>query len=504
LKSATIGKNQMGSVAVIGGGISGLAAAHRLIELAAAAQAPIRVALFEAGPRLGGVIHTERFGDSLVELGADSFITNKPWAIDLCRRVGLEDRLISTDPKYRRAFVLHNGRPAPVPDGFLLMAPAKVWPVVTSRILSPLGKLRMGFDYFIPRRTDVADESVASFVRRRLGREALDRLVQPLVAGIYTSDPERLSLQATLPRFIEMERRHGSLIRAARRDAPDNNDSTPGDRNNGGIRESGARYGLFVSLQEGLSELVDALSRRITAAGEIHLDARVSSLIRLTGPEEGFSLSFATDLGASTHTTTFDAVIVALPADRAADLVWPIDSALAGALAEIEYASSAIVCTGHSLADIADPLNASGLVVPAVEKRQILSVSFASRKFAGRAPQGHVVLRTFLGGALQPEVLTHTDDELVRIALSELREILGVRGEPRFSAVSRHDRAMPQYYVGHLDRIRRIEQLISSQPRLALAGNAYAGVGIPDCVHSGQLAAERIFSSLACRQEVAP
>jgi oxygen-dependent protoporphyrinogen oxidase len=197
-------------------------------------------------------------------------------------------------------------------------------------------------------------------------------------------------------------------------------------------------------------------------------------------------------------------VIIALPADRAADLVWPLDSVLAGALGEIEYASSAIVCTGHSLADIDHPLDASGLVVPAVEKRQILSVSFASRKFAGRAPEGQVVLRTFLGGALQPEILTHTDDELVRIVLSELREILGVRGEPRFTIVSRHVRAMPQYHVGHLDRIRRIEQSIAAQPRLALAGNAYAGVGIPDCIHSGQLAAERVFSSLVCRQEAAP
>jgi oxygen-dependent protoporphyrinogen oxidase len=496
----------MERVAVIGGGISGLAAAHRLIELATAAAVPIRVALFEAGSRLGGCLQTERLGNCLVELGADSFITNKPWAIDLCQGLGLKDQVISTDPKYRRALVLRNGKPFRVPDGFMLMAPGKIWPIVASPIFSPLGKLRMGLERWIPPRTDEVDESVASFVRRRLGQEALERLVQPLVAGIYTSDPEKLSLRATLPRFLEMERQHGSLIRAARRGTHNNNGTAAAEKptTSGGRAESGARYGLFVSFQAGMSELVDALVDRITSAGEIHLDARVASLIRVATPGEGFSLSFATDLGTSTHTTSFDAVIVALPADRAADLVWPLDSVLAGALGEIEYASSAIVCTGHALSDVAHRLDASGLVVPALEKRRILSVSFASRKFAGRAPEGEVVLRTFLGGALQPEILAHTDDELVQMTLSELREILGVRGEPRFAVVSRHERAMPQYHVGHLDRIRRIDELASTLPRLALAGNAYDGVGIPDCVRSGERAAERIFSSLTCRQEVKP
>jgi protoporphyrinogen/coproporphyrinogen III oxidase len=491
----------MESVAVIGGGITGLAAAHRLIELAAAASMPLRVALFEAGPRLGGVIQTERIDDYLVELGSDSFITNKPPAIELCRRLHLEEQLIPTEPRYRQALVLRDGKPVPVPEGFMLMAPAKIWPVVTSPIFSLLGKLRMGLEPWIPAHGDDVDESVASFVRRRLGSEALARLVQPLVAGIYTSDPEKLSLQATLPRFLEMERRHGSLIRAARRGVYDTNEKTSAEN---GSTESGARYGLFVSLRDGMYELVDALVREINFAGEIHRDAPVSSLLRAASPEEGFSISFADDHGNSTHTTTFDAVIVALPAYRAADLLWPLDSILAGALGEIEYASSAIVCTGHALADVAHPLNASGLVVPAAEQRRILSVSFASRKFAGRAPEGEVVLRTFLGGALQPEILSHSDDELKQIALSELRAILGVRGEPRFAVVSRHERAMPQYHVGHLDRVRRIEQMAAAHPRLALAGNAFDGVGIPDCVGSGERAAERILSSLACRQAVGP
>lgn len=488
----------MESVAIIGGGITGLAAAHRLIELAAAASTPVRVVLFEAGARLGGVIHTERIDDCLVELGSDSFITNKPWAIDLCRRLGLESHLISTDARYRRAFVLRKGKPVAVPDGFMLMAPAKMWPVLSSSIFSPFGKLRMGFEYLIRPAANAGDESVAAFVRRRLGTEALDRLIQPLVAGIYTSDPEKLSLRATLPRFIEMEQRHGGLIRAARRKMSNSSDPTDAE----GTPESGARYGLFVALRDGMSELVDALVDRIRASGEVHLDAPVASVLRSTDPDESYSLTFDTRPGSLTHSTTFSAVILALPADRAANLVWPLDSTLAGALSEIEYASSAIVCTGHSLADVADSLSGSGLVIPAVEHRRILSVSYASRKFSGRAPEGDVVLRTFVGGALQPEILAHTDDQLIEIVKAELSEILGVRGEPRFAVVSRHNRAMPQYHVGHLDRVRRIEQSASEHPRLALAGNAYNGVGIPDCVASGERAAERVFNSLMCRQPV--
>jgi protoporphyrinogen/coproporphyrinogen III oxidase len=475
-------------IAVIGGGISGLAAAHRLVELSAARAAPLHIVLFEAGPRLGGVLQTERIGDCLAELGADSFITNKPWGIDLCRRIGLEERLIATNPEFRQALVLRNGRPVPVPEGFMLMAPAKIWPVISSPIFSPLGKLRMGLECFVPRRIDGSDESVASFVRRRLGREALDRLVQPLVAGIYTSDPEKLSLHATLPRFVEMERRHRSLIIAARRQRGETNglaDEPP---------ESGARYGLFVSLREGMSELVKALTARIADAGEIHVNTRVSAIHTSVGPESELTVSLADD--SRTGGERFDAVIVALPADRAADLVHPLDAPLAAGLSAIRYASSAIVVTGHSRADISHPLDASGLVVPAIEKRAILSVSFASRKFVGRAPDEVVVLRTFVGGALQPELLARSDDEIVASVLSELGQIFGVRGRPHFIRVSQHERAMPQYEVGHRDRVRRIEQALSAYPCLALAGNAFDGVGIPDCIHSGEQAAERVFDSV--------
>jgi protoporphyrinogen/coproporphyrinogen III oxidase len=228
-------------VAVIGGGISGLAAAFRCIELADAAQRPLQLTLFEAGDRVGGVVRTDVVDDYLVELGGDMFITNKPWALDLCRRLGLEDRLLGTSDQFRRSLVLRKGRPVPVPDGFMLLAPAKIWPVLASPIFSLRGKLRLGLEYFVRRRAGDGDESLASFVRRRFGREALDRLVQPLVGGIYTSDPERLSLQATMPRFLEMERKHGSLIRASRKQSAQQSEQEQ--------HGSGARYGLYRRLK---------------------------------------------------------------------------------------------------------------------------------------------------------------------------------------------------------------------------------------------------------------
>lgn len=468
---------------MIGGGLTGLTATFRLGELAESCGRRLEIDHFEAGPRLGGVMGTLRIGDYLVETGADSFITNKPWAVDLCRRLGLEERLIPTDARYRRSLVLKDGKPVPVPEGFMLLAPARIGPVVRSPLFTLRGKLRLGLEYFVPRRRDGEDESLASFVRRRFGREALERLVQPLVGGIYTSDPERLSLRATMPRFLDMEQQDRSLIRASRRLA---RQQAVGETEGGG-----ARYGLFASLKDGISELLDALAMRVREIAHVHLQARVRKLER--SRETGrYCLALEDET-----VREYDAVILAVPAYRAGAIVSQIDSELADALQAIEYASSAIVVTGHRLADVADPLNAFGLVIPAIERRKILAVSFASRKFPGRAPEGRVVLRTFVGGALQPEELDRSDAELIELVEQELRDILGVSGSAEFAHVARYDRAMPQYHVGHVERVQRIEQLASAHPGLEFAGNAYGGVGIPDCIQSGSQAAERILPSIA-------
>lgn len=467
-------------VAVIGGGLSGLAAAHRLQELCAREKRPLDLVLFEAGTRLGGVVGTRQIAGYRVELGADSFITNKPWGVDLCRRLGIEDRLIPTDERYRRSLVLRNGKPVPVPEGFQLLAPVSIGAVLASPLFSIAGKIRMALEYVLPRGAPQDDESLAHFVRRRFGREALERLVQPLVGGIYTSDPEKLSLRATMPRFLEMERVHGSLIRALRRKRCENADEAPA---------SGARYGLFATLKAGISELVDALAARVERDAGVQFETEVQSL---TPEPDGRGFVVELPFGAK---ESFDAVILAIPAFRAGPAIARFAPHAAEALGRIEYASTAIVVSGHKLADIRHPLDAFGLVVPAIERHEILAVSFTSRKFPDRAPEGCVQLRTFVGGAMQPQLMQLSDAELTQLVARELASILGVTGKPDFTIVSRWMRSMPQYHVGHLDLLAAIERDLTAFPRLALAGNAYHGVGIPDCIHSGEQAAERVFAS---------
>jgi oxygen-dependent protoporphyrinogen oxidase len=475
-------------IAVVGGGITGLAAAHRLIELSRELNQSVEVALFESSSRIGGVAGTTRIGDYLVETGADSFITNKPAAVRLCERLGIADRLLKTNEQFRGSHVLRRGQPVPVPEGFMLLTPAKAWPVLSSPLFSLSGKIRMGLEYFIPRRVlkDDDDESLADFVRRRFGQEALERIVQPLVGGIYTSDPERLSLKATLPRFIEQERKFGSLIRAARTEL-----ATQAKSKSGRL-ESGARYSLFTTPEHGVSEIFDTLANRVRSAGALHVQSAVVRLEQL--PANRTRL-----IGASGPLGDFDAVILALPAYHVARLLRslpaPQADSLGSELEAIEYASTAIVVTGHKLADIKNPLNSFGLVIPAIEKRRVLAVSFSSRKFVGRAPEGRVILRTFVGGAMQPEQLAQTDEDILATVREELRQMLGVHGEPDFGIVVRHERSMPQFHVGHVARVRRINDMMSHIRGIELAGNAYTGVGLPDCIDSGEQAAQRVLSS---------
>lgn len=485
-------------IAVIGGGFSGLAAAHRLTELTGRPASPpvhrpVDVVLFEAAEHSGGVTGTVREDDWLIETGADSFITNKPQAVDLCRRLGIEDQLIPTDDRFRRSLVLRKGRPLPVPEGFMLMAPARIGPILRTRVLSPWGKLRMGLEYLLPRGATGSDESLAAFVRRRFGREVFERLVQPLVGGIYTADPELLSLRATLPRFLDMEQQHGSLIRATLRQQA--------ARNSAGRRTSredsagsGARYGLFATPAGGVSSISRALTDRLRETAELRFACRVTGLQRPASSTE-HDTSWELELSTGSR-EQFDAVLLALPAWQAARLVDGASPELASQLEQIPYASSAIVVTGHRLADIQHPLDAFGLVIPAIEHRRVLAVSFASRKFPGRAPEGHVLLRTFVGGALQPELLQHSDDELSRLVAEELHALLGVAGPPILQHIARYQQAMPQYHVGHVEKVARIMSLADALPGLALAGNAYTGVGIPDCIGSGERAAEQLLSRL--------
>ncbi len=474
-------------IAVVGSGVTGLAAAHRLGELISERHLPIDVTLLESQSRAGGLVGSLERDGYLIDLGADSFITNKPRIIPLCERLGLLDRLQATDPTYRGALVLSRGKPVPVPEGFQLLSPSSLWPVMTSPILSPAGKLRLAWEYFVPRRTRDADESLASFVRRRFGNEALERLVQPLVGGIYTSDPEQLSLRATLPRFPEMERKYGSLIKASRLQRSTNDG---GDRTSGG-----ARYGLFAGLQGGMQEFIDRLRQRVSACVTVREQTTVQTMSHESATE-GRIPRYRLNL-ADGSSEEFDGVILTAPTHRTANLVDPLDSELATALRQIDYASSAIVVSGYPLSQIAHPLNSFGLVIPHRERRRILAVSFSSRKFPNRAPAGRVLLRTFVGGALQPELLEHDDPALLQIVREELQETLGVQGQPDFELVMRYPRAMPQYTLGHLERVAQIERLTHQHPGLAIAGNAFHGVGLPDSVASGEQAAEKLLAVLS-------
>jgi oxygen-dependent protoporphyrinogen oxidase len=460
-------------VAVIGGGIAGLAAAHRVRELDATAQ----VTLFEASSRLGGVIQTERADGYLLEYGADNFITNLPWGVDLCRRIGLADRLLPTNASKRRALIVRQGKLHPVPEGFLLMAPGKMGPLLTTSLLSWRGKLRMLAECLIGRRYTAGDESVAAFARRRLGREAYERLVQPLVGGIYTADAERLSLAATMPRFRQMEEHHGSLTRGAWRER----------KNAAADGASGARYGLFVAPEQGMGELIAAIAAKLPE-GCVRLNTPIQRLEQQTDRSWRLHRS-------SGEPETFDAVIVALPAYAAARLLSDVDAIAAAELQAIEYAGSVLALAGYAREQITRGLDGFGFVVPEVEHREILAASYTSEKFPGRAPPGHVLIRVFLGGHARPEQLELSDEQIGEIVARELGELLGTNGEPGLFRVVRWPRAMPQYHLGHVERVATIRRRAAALGHLALCGSAYDGVGIPQCIRSGEQAAERAISA---------
>jgi oxygen-dependent protoporphyrinogen oxidase len=456
--------------------VAGLAAALRAHE-----RAPhLEIVVLEAASRPGGNIATETVDGFRIESGADSFITEKPWALALCERLGLGERLIRTRPGERRTMVLYGGRLHALPDGFLLLAPTQLWTLAFSPLFTWAGKARMALDLIRPRRREAADESLASFVRRRLGEEALERVADALVGGIYTADPERLSLAATMPRFLEMERTHGSVIRGLRANAK------PGD-----AQAAGARYGLFASHRDGMGALVADLAARLPA-GALRLGAPVEALDFTGRSPDG--APWRVHCGG--EALAADAVVLAVPAHRAAPLVRRADADLAAGLEAIRYASSAAVTLAFRREDAAGKLAGYGFVVPYAEGRDVIACTFSSRKYEHRAPVGYELLRAYVGGARRPDVMERSDDALVTGVRLELRDVLGLDAEPVLTRVRRHERAMPQYDVGHLDRVADLEAMARRLPGLHLAGAAYRGVGIPDCIHSGERAADAVVDAL--------
>jgi len=470
---------------VVGAGLAGLSAAEAL-ACPPSGRPAASVTLIDPAPRAGGVIGTVRRDGWLVERSADSFLATRPEGMELVLRLGLSDELLPIAPGVRRALIFRAGRTLPVPAGFRLLAPGRIDSIIGSELLSPAGKWRVLMERLIPSRArstaPLEDESLESFAVRRLGRETFERLVQPLVAGIWTADPARLSMAAACPEFWDMEVRHGSLS-AGERARLRHGDAGP--------EASGARYGQFVTLASGMETLVARLAARLEAAGVRRIVGTAQTLKRQANDGWSLTIESQTPGGVSSPSETLraDGIVVAVPSAAAAALLRPVDRELAAQLGEIEYAGSAVVSLGFNRADVAHPLDAAGMVVPRVEGRRALAISFSSSKFPQRTPAGCVLVRVFLGGALDPAANQLDDEALVALALGEAADLIGARGDPLLVQVNRWAKAMPQYHLGHLSRVARIRERLKQFPGIALAGNAYEGVGIPQVIASGQKAA---------------
>lgn len=459
----------------MGGGITGLATAHALQRIREETGRRITYTLIEREPRLGGKILTVREGAFLIEGGPDSFLAQKPWAANLCRAVGLGDQLVPANPDQRRVYVVRDGKLLPFPAGFRLAVPTEFRPFLSTRLISLRGKLRVGLDWVIPRRRDAGDESLGSFLRRRLGREVAERLAGPVMSGIYTADPERLSMEASWPMFRELERRHGSIIRgmlAARKSQPKND----------------APAAMFLSLRGGMEALVSAVASRLD--GEVLTGRGVEAISR---DDRGFTIGLS---GGGRTAVRADAVLLTTPAYAAAELVAPWHARLAAALRAIRYVGTASVSLGYPLSAVhRQMLDGYGFLAPAREGRAINACTWASTKFPERAPPEAILVRAFLGGDGQEGVLEQSDDQLTAIAQAELASLMGLRGEPIARRVFRWPLGNPQYDVGHLDRIAALEAAAAETPGLVLAGSAYRGVSVPDCIRQADDAANHILAT---------
>src|SRR5438552_11341299 len=467
------------TVLIVGGGIAGLSAAYGLAESATARDSPIQCTLVEAEPRLGGKILTEQVGGFVIEGGPDSFLSQKPWGMELCRRLGLADRVIGTNQDRRKTYVYAKKRLEPLPEGLALGVPTRLGPFLRSGLLSWKGKLRLGAELVIPRRRERGDESLGAFFRRRLGNEALERVIEPLMTGIYAGDADSLSIQATFPRFPEMEHQTGSIVRALLWGR--------GQISNlrGTDFKSVPTLSPFVTLQGGLSEMVQALAARLGSL-RVLVGRRVRA-VRVIGARRGYDVTIEGE-----KPLAVDALILATPAYDAATLLEPLDGELAALLRGIPYASTATISLGFRRQDFSHRLDGYGFVVPRIEGRALLAVTWTSSKWSHRAPDDAVLLRAYVGGAGREAVLEQSDHGLVSLVRAELRAMMGVAEAPVLARVYRWPRSMPQYLVGHLERVAAIDERLARWPGLFLTGAGYRGVGIPDCIRDGLDTAERV------------
>ncbi len=464
----------MKRIAIIGGGISGLSAAYTLEEKRQSGE-PVEYVLYESSPRLGGVLVTDRVDGCLVEAGPDSFLTEKPWAADLCRKIGLGDQLIGSNDSERKTYILARGKLVVMPDGLMFMVPTKIMPTVLSPLFSWHTKMRMATEWFHPPHKAASDETVAEMVERHYGSEMVDLLADPLLSGVYGGEASQLSVRAVLPRFADMEAKHGSLGRAM----------LAARRKMGAATNSPARP-LFTSLKEGMQQMVDALVARLDA-NALKTSSPVLSVIP---QDDGWTLS------AGYQSDHFDAVIIATPTHAAAAVLQDANGDLARDLSEIKYSSSVTVTLGYDETVRRSLPPGFGFLVPRSAGHRMLAATFVHNKFPHRAPENRAIVRCFLGGARDEQILEASEEEILATVRRELRQIIGLNAEPLFARVYKWESAMAQYAVGHLERLQRIESLRQKLPGLALAGNGYSGIGVPDCVRSGAEAATKILAEM--------
>jgi oxygen-dependent protoporphyrinogen oxidase len=468
----------MKRIAIVGGGISGLSAAYTLEEKRQSGT-PVQYTLFESSPRLGGVLVTDRVDGCLIEAGPDSFLTEKPWASDLCRKIGLGDQLIGSNDSDRKTYIQTKGKLVELPDGLMFMVPTKIMPTVRSPLFSLRTKIRMAAEWFHPPRQASEDETVAQMVARHYGAEMVELLADPLLSGIYGGDASQLSVRAVLPRFADMESKHGSLGRAMlgiRKEAR---------RKIGAAARAPARP-LFSSLKDGMQQMVVALVARLDEHS-LKTSAPVQSVIR---QDNGWTVC------AGYQTDHFDAAIIATPAHTAAAVLQAADENLSRELGEIQYSSSVTVTLGYDEKVRASLPPGFGFLVPRSAGYRMLAATFVHNKFPHRAPDNRALIRCFLGGARDEQVLQASEEEILEIVHGELRQIIALNAEPVFARVYKWKSAMAQYSVGHLERLQRIEALRQKLSGLALAGNGYNGIGVPDCVRSGADAAGKILAEM--------
>lgn len=461
----------MKRVAIIGGGIAGLSAAWYL-EKARQSGADLQWALFEKSDRLGGVIQTERRDGFVLEAGPDSFLSIKPDAARLCTELGLSDELISSNDQERKTYILVKGRLVAIPQGLEFMVPTQIWPMATTPLFSLKTKLRMAAEWFSGKRNR-GDESVGAFVRRHFGQEMVDRVAEPLLAGVYGGSAERLSVRAVLPRFAAMEQESGSLVRATlRTKAQMRASARPGAR----------PQPLFTSLKNGMQQMIEALVNALPKA-----NLRLQQNVNLRPMNDDWQVE-----GAGTSASErFQAVLLAVPAPAAATMLRQTHPALIAGLSGIEYTSSVAVALAYDHADLPP---GHGFLVPRSENRKMMACTFVHKKFPYRAPQGKQLLRCFFSSSRLPDLLSHSDQDFQTMCRQELQEIVGVTAQPLFARTFRWERAMAQYETGHLERVAEMERILAGMPGLQIIGNSFHGIGVPDCIKSARQAVEKITS----------